>query len=124
MTSNMNEAIAVWQEYLDSGAVDGNKFTLVLWFGPCRAKALYAVYLHQRKLGQELADVSGLPFSDAMGIREEIDIVHAYGQMGDEDSGEQLAKRAIALQSGRKEALRQAIISLQAELQAEPQDDN
>ena len=96
LADNQMAAKSLWQEALQHACGEAQRFTFVLWFGAERAKALHCLHLEQRRLGQELTELSGIEFSDSMGIIDSIDVVQAYAQSGEETSGE---RAAAALQT-------------------------
>ena len=113
LNDNLTRAGAVWTEAREQASGDAQAFTFVLWFGAERAKTLHQLHLDQRRLGTELTAISGVPFSDSMGIIETIDVVEAYAQ-ADEESGAARTASALETLATRSQRLEEVITELSA----------
>lgn len=106
---HMEAASGVWEDFLSVVPSEGDPFTLVLWMGPERARRLHRIYLDDQETVAALTELTGVPFKDTMGIVEEVDIVRAYDELKQGETGEERAKQAIETLSQRKARLRKAI---------------
>ena len=77
----------------------------MLWIGSTRARQLHRIHATVRQLGGELAELTGVPVKDSMGIVEEIDVVDAYRQLQSEESGADRARDALETLAQRKAAV-------------------
>lgn len=111
LAANQLAASELWQEALQRSCGEAQRFTFVLWFGAERAKALHRLHLEQRRFARELTEVSGIKFSDTMGIIDAIDVVEAYAQPGDE-TGEQRADAALKTLCDRSRQLTETVVAL------------
>lgn len=105
----LGESIAVWQEFLDSGRTSDDRFTAVLWLGAKASKALFAQHLEARAAATELSGLTELPFSDLMGMAEEISVVMAYDALQEGETVPERAEAAITTMSGRRQAILDAL---------------
>ncbi len=101
----MEEAAGVWSAALDEAPETTDRFTPVLWIGSTRARHLHRIHATVRQLGGELAELTGVPVKDSMGIVEEIDVVDAYRQLQPEESGADRARDALETLAQRKAAV-------------------
>ena len=113
LADNLMAARDVWTEALEQASGEAQPFTFVLWFGPERAKALHRLHLEQRRLGAELTEITGISFSDRMGIIDAIDVVEAYAQAARE-SGPERANTALETLAERGQRLDEVIAALEA----------
>ena len=113
LADNLTAAGNIWTEALEQASGEAQRFTFVLWFGPERAKALHRLHLEQRRLGARLTEISTISFSDGMGIIDEIDVVDAYAQAG-EESGRERANTALETLAERRRQLDEVIAALRA----------
>lgn len=111
LARNIDAAGDLWSEAREQSHGEVQQFTFVLWFGPERAKALHRLHLEQRRLGAALTEVTGIKFSDTMGIVESIDVIEAYAQAGDE-SGAERVDSALETLKTRGKRLRDVIAAL------------
>lgn len=109
---NLRTAARLCSEAIEQSSRDAGQFTFVLWFGAERAKALHKLHLEQRRLGQELTELSGVEFADSMGIIEPIDVVEAYVELSKGESSTERARAAIETLTRRSAGVNAAIMSL------------
>ena len=103
---NMATAVSIWREIAAQEPGQNDPFTVVLWFGAERAKALHGLYLEQLTIGAQLTELTGIAFKDSLGIVAEIDIVQAYGQLRRDESPTEHAEEAIEVLCGRQQQMR------------------
>lgn len=109
---NMAAALDIWREVHAQEPGDGNRFTVVLWFGAERAKALHRIHLDQVRIGASLTELTGVAFNDTMGVADDFDIVQAYGQLRRDETPTEHAEHAIDVLTRRIQQLSQTCASL------------
>jgi hypothetical protein len=112
VAKRMDRAIAIWEAFLDKAPESGDRFTAVMWVGAKRATKLQALYLENKAAAIELSELTGVRLKDSLSLNEELDVVHAYDQLGPDETGSDRAKKAIRLMSERKERIEKAIADL------------
>ena len=113
LTTNQKAAHTLWSEAQSHACAEAEPFTFVLWFGAERARALHRLHLEQRRLGRELTDLTGVGFSDSMGIVEEIDVIEAYAQ-SEAQSASERADSVLEILTQRRKRLEQVTAALDA----------
>lgn len=88
-------ALDIWQGYLDSPGAPGERWALVSWIGPERAKRLHEINLGAKGRLKALADTAG-PEAGRFILFEEDVIEMAYRQLNDGETGPDAAKAAVA----------------------------
>ena len=94
ISKNCEEAIEVWQRYLDNPGTGGNQWTAVSWVGPERAKRLHELNLRAGELIHQLCTIAGseavrfLAYEDSM-------IEMAYRQLEQGETGPDMARSAV-----------------------------
>lgn len=88
-------ALDIWQGYLNSPGAPGDRWALVSWVGPERAKRLHEINLSAKGRLKALADTAG-PEAGRFILFEEDAIEMAYGLLGDGETGPDAAKAALA----------------------------
>ena len=94
ISKNCEEAIEVWQRYLDNPGTGGNQWTAVSWVGPERAKRLHELNLRAAELIHQLCTIAGseavrfLAYEDSM-------IEMAYRQLEQGETGPDMARSAV-----------------------------
>ena len=107
----LSAAISLWQAFLGAGKAEGDKFTAVLWLGSEASKQLHACHLEARAAADRLAELTGLPFADLMGMTEELSVVMAYDALRAGETVPGRAESAIATMISRRQALQDAAAS-------------
>lgn len=88
-------ALDIWQDYLNSPGAPGERWALVSWLGPERAKRLHEINLSARGGLKALADTAG-PEAGRFILFEEDVIEMAYGLLNNGETGTDAAKAAVA----------------------------
>ncbi len=88
-------ALDIWQGYLDSPGAPGERWALVSWIGPERAKRLHEINLSAKGRLKALADTAG-PEAGRFILFEEDVIEMAYGLLNDGQTGPDAAQAAVA----------------------------
>jgi hypothetical protein len=99
-----DEAARIWQGYLDQPGAAGDKYTLVSWVGPDRARQLYELSLTAKGLVDEVCAATG-PQARFL-VLDEGPIALAYVQLHDGETGPQAAQRQLAAQQDMGKHLR------------------
>ena len=108
------EASKVWQDYLGSPGVPGDKWSVLSWVGAERAKRLHEIGLEARARMIEASLGSG---DNSSGLEDAI-IELAYGQVKDGETGQDVAKLAIQRMQERVQEIRKLIARIEAAPQA------
>ncbi len=108
----MAAAEQLWQTYLDNPSASDDRFTVVMWIGAERSRALHRIHLDLRDQARELTTASGVAFRDTVGIAAMVDIVEAYDQLQAGETGPQRAEQAIATIAARRQRIEALLISL------------
>ncbi|OGI44944.1 MAG: hypothetical protein A2150_00835 [Candidatus Muproteobacteria bacterium RBG_16_64_11] len=90
----------IWQGYLDSPGAPGDRWALVSWIGPERAKRLHEINLGAKGRLKTVADAAG-PEAGRFILFEEDVIEMAYRQLPDGETGPDAAKASIAVMNER-----------------------
>jgi len=88
-------ALDIWQGYLNSPGAPGDRWALVSWVGPERAKRLHEINLSAKGRLKALADTAG-PEAGRFILFEEDAIEMAYGLLNEGETGPDAAKTALA----------------------------
>lgn len=99
-----DEAVRVWQGYLDRPGPAGDKYTLVSWVGPDRARQLYDLSLKAKTLVDEVCAAAG-PTARLL-VLDESPVVMAYAQLVDGETGPQAAQARLVAQQNMGKHLR------------------
>jgi len=92
----MKRAQSVWKDYADNPSESDVGFTAVMRIGNERSRELHRVHLELREIAKRITDVSGIRFRDTIGFSTQIDIVNAYAELGEGETGADRAKAALA----------------------------
>jgi len=101
----MQRAKSIWQEYADAPTESDVAYTPVMRIGPERARTLHQIHLELREHAKTLTSSSGVAFRDTIGFSSQIDIVEAYAELGDNESGADRAGQALSTLQERIERL-------------------
>lgn len=88
-------ALDIWRGYLDSPGAPGDRWALVSWIGPERAKRLHEINLGAKGRLKALADAAG-PEAGRFILFDEDVIEMAYRLLNDGETGPDAAKAAVA----------------------------
>lgn len=94
LSSSCNEAIEIWQGYLDSPGPAGDKWTILSWVGPARAKMLHEINLKAGELLHQACAIAG-PEAERIHVYEDSLIEMAYRQFKPGETGPDVARSAI-----------------------------
>lgn len=94
LSSRCNEAIEIWQRYLDSPGPAGDKWTILSWVGPARAKMLHEINLKAGELLHQACAIAG-PEAERIHVYEDSLIEMAYRQFKPGETGPDVARSAI-----------------------------
>lgn len=97
-------ALDIWQDYLNSPGAPGERWALVSWIGPERAKRLHEINLSARGGLKALADTAG-PEAGRFILFEEDVIEMAYRLLNDGETGPDAAKASITVMNDRIQRL-------------------
>lgn len=90
------QAAGLWQAYLDKPGAPGDKYAMVTWIGPERAKQLHELSLKAHELVKEVCAAAG--DQARFLVLDESPIVLAYQMLKDGETGLDVAKAALARQ--------------------------
>jgi len=99
------QAAALWQAYLDKPGAPGDKYAMVTWVGPERAKQLHELSLKAHELGKDVCAAAG--DQARFLVLDESPIVLAYQMLKDGETGLDVAKAALARQQAGVRHLRE-----------------
>ena len=99
-----DEAARVWQGYLDRPGAAGDKYTLVSWMGPERARQLFELSLKAKPLVDAVCAATG-PQARFL-VLDESPVVLAYAHLADGETGPQAAQVRLAAQQAMSQHLR------------------
>ncbi len=88
------EAIKVWQEYLKSPGAPGDKWSVLSWVGPQRAKHLHEIGLDANAQMVQACLSLGAPGGHIAALEDSV-VVSAYGQLATGQTGMDAAKAAV-----------------------------
>jgi hypothetical protein len=89
------EAIKVWQDFLDKPGAPGDQWTIMSWIGPGRAKQLHELNLRAKTGVEEVCRLAG-PAAGRFVVLDEDVIEMAYRQLKPGETGVDAAKTAVA----------------------------
>lgn len=90
------QALRIWQGYLDNPGAPGDKYSIISWIGAERAKQLHELSLKAHDLMKTLRAAAGEQARFL--VLEESPIVLAYRGLKEGETGPQAAQAAIAAQ--------------------------
>lgn len=99
-----DEAARIWQDYLDRPGPAGDKYTLVSWMGPDRARRLFDLSLKAKPLVDEVCAATG-PTARLL-VLDESPVVMAYAHLAEGETGPQAAEARLAAQQAMGKHLR------------------
>ena len=88
------EAIKVWQEYLKSPGAPGDKWSVLSWVGPQRAKHLHEIGLEARTEMMQACLSLGATGGHIAALEDGV-VVSAYGQLMTGQTGPDAGKAAV-----------------------------
>ena len=91
----MQRAASIWQAYSDSPTSSDVPYTAVMQIGPERSRELHRIHLELRDIAKRLTRHSGVSFRDTIGISPQVDIVEAYAQLDDGETGSDRSTKAL-----------------------------
>lgn len=94
MIAQCEEAIKVWQEYLKSPGAPGDKWSVLSWVGPQRAKRLHEIGLEARTHMMQACISLGAQGGHIAALEDSI-VVSAYGQLATGQTGTDAGKAAV-----------------------------
>jgi hypothetical protein len=90
------EAVLLWKGYLDKPGAPGDKYAMVTWVGPERAKQLHELSLKAQELVKEVCAATG--DQARFLVLDESPIVLAYQMIHEGETAVDIAKAALARQ--------------------------
>lgn len=99
-----DEAARIWQDYLDRPGAPGDKYTLVSWMGPDRARQLFDLSLKAKPLVDDICAAAG-PTARLL-VLDESPVVMAYAHLADGETGPQASQARLAAQQAMGKHLR------------------
>ena len=94
MIAKCEEAIKEWQEYLKSPGAPGDKWSVLSWVGPQRAKRLHEIGLEAREQMVQACLSLGAAGGHIAGLEDGV-VVSAYGQLATGQTGPDAGKAAV-----------------------------
>ena len=88
-------AVGVWQDFLDQPSAPGDRWTIMSWIGPVRAKQLHEINLRAKAGVEEVCRLAG-PTTGRFVVLDEDVIEMAYRQLKPGETGIDAAKTAVA----------------------------
>ncbi len=88
------QAMRVWQDYLAKPGADGDRFALMSWIGPERAKQLHEINLEAKAAVHRIAELAG-PDAGRFSFLDEEPIEMAYRQLKEGETGPEAAQAAV-----------------------------
>lgn len=98
-------ASEVWQEYHDHPGKPGDRWTLMSWMGPERAKQLHEINLRAKTTVEEVCRLAG-PAAGRFVVLDEDVTEMAYRQLKPGETGTEAAKTALENLKARADYLR------------------
>jgi hypothetical protein len=99
-----DQAVRIWQGYLDNPGAPGDKYTIVSWVGAERAKQLHELSLQTHVLVKDVCAAAGEQARFL--VLDESPIVLAYSGLKEAETGPQAAQAALAAQQSTNKHLR------------------
>lgn len=106
------QAVRIWQGYLDNPGAPGDKYTIVSWIGAERAKQLYEQSLQAHVLVKDVCAAAGEQARFL--VLDESPIALAYRGLKEAETGPQAAQAALAAQQSTNKHLRALADTLRA----------
>lgn len=106
-------ALAIWQEYVAAPGAPGDKFSLVSWVGPDRAKRLHEINLRAKERLEHACRLAG-PRAGRFATLDEDIVEMAYRHLQPEETGPQAAQKAIEGLNARIDTVRRAVERIRA----------
>lgn len=97
---DLRAAIRVWEEYLAQPGADGDRFALMSWIGPARAKELHGICLRANEHVETVCRLAG-PAAGRFAALEDDLVETAYRQLKPGETGPAAAKVAIETMQSR-----------------------
>ncbi|WP_025771458.1 hypothetical protein [Thioalkalivibrio sp. HK1] len=91
----IDEAVAIWEDALQSPDHREVPFTAIVHFGAQRARTLQRLHFEQRDLAAKLTGQTGIVYRDSLGMDESIDVVQPFAQFEKDESLHDRARKAI-----------------------------
>jgi hypothetical protein len=108
-------AVQVWQGYLDKPGAPGDRWTIISWIGPVRAKQLHDINLRAKQNIEELCRMAGPQAGRFIGLEENVDVIEmAYRMLKPGETGTDAAKSAVQKMQERMDYLRGLMQRLRA----------
>lgn len=99
-----DKAARVWQDYIDKPGTTGDKYSLISWMGPDRARALFDLSLEARALVKAVCAAAG---SEARFlVMDQSPVMLAYAGLKDGQTGPQAAVEWLAAQQAMNKHVR------------------
>lgn len=97
---DLRTAIRVWEKYLAQPGADGDRFALMSWIGPARAKELHEICLRANEHVESFCRLAG-PAAGRFAALDEDLVEMAYRQLKPGETGAEAAKLAIETMQSR-----------------------
>jgi hypothetical protein len=108
-------AVQVWQGYLDKPGAAGDRWTIVSWIGPDRAKQLHEINLRAKQNVEEVCRMAGPEAGRFIALEENVDVIEmAYRMLKPGETGVDAARAAVQKLQERIEYLKGLIERLRA----------
>lgn len=115
LIADCEAAIKVWEDYLAAPATAGDRWSIVSWIGPERAKQLHELNLGAKARLAQICRSAGGKAARTVDLEDEL-IEMAYRMLKPGETGTDAARSAVQALQGRIEYLR----GLSAQLAASP----
>jgi hypothetical protein len=113
VSGKCDEAIKVWQEYLKAPGAPGDRWSVLSWVGPVRAKRLHELSLEANQLMVD-ACLALAPERGHTALLGNGAVVLAYGQLAEGESGPDAARAAVQRMQQNQGVLKQSISRIKA----------
>lgn len=108
-------AIQVWQGYLDKPGAPGDRWTLISWVGPERAKQLHNINLRAKENVKAVCHLAGPQAGRFIALEGDVDVVEmAYRMLQPDESGPDAARTALQRQQERIDYIKGLIQRIRA----------
>lgn len=99
-----DKAARIWQDYIDKPGATGDKYSLISWMGPDRARALFDLSLEARALVKAVCAAAG-PEARFL-VMDQSPVMLAYAGLKDGQTGPQAAVEWLAAQQAMNKHIR------------------
>ena len=114
MIRGCEEAVRVWEEYLKAPGPPGDRWSIVSWIGPERAKRLYEINLRLKEPMRRICAAADEKLGRLVHYEDSL-IEMAYRQLQPGETGPDAARKAVQRMEARIGTLRDLARRIEAE---------